>query len=239
MVPAPAAAQGRDFLFSQPRVTMGIRVGFAAPSAQSGIFDFINEELSHPGSDGRDPVERADFAAFDIQGEVGIRVHDRLDVALNVGHSQSETRSEFGAWTDTDDLPIEQTTRFARTPITLGLKGYLKDRGRPISRLAWVPYGWAPYLTAGGGLVAYDFEQVGDFVDFETLDVFSATYSSDGVAAAAHVGAGLELSIGKHLLATGEARYVWAKADMSRDFVDFDAIDLSGAQIALGLALRF
>ena len=239
LVAAPAAAQSRDFLFSHPRATLGFRLGFAAPAGRSEIFDFVSDELSHPGTDGDEPLDRGDFAGLDVQGELAIRVHDRIDIALNVAHSESSTRSEFSDFIGTDDLPIEQTTEFSRTPVTIGLKGYLRDRGRSVSRFAWVPYGWAPYVTVGGGFVVYDFDQRGEFVDFETLDVFRATYESDGTAGAAHAGAGLELSLGRHLLATGEARYLWSNAEMSRDFVDFDDIDLSGAQIALGLALRF
>jgi hypothetical protein len=239
LIAAPAAAQSRDFLFSHPRATLGFRLGFAAPAGRSEIFDFVSDELSHPGSDGEDPLGRGDFAGLDVQGELAIRVHDRFDVALNVAHSESSTRSEFRNFIGTDDLPIEQTTEFSRTPITIGLKAFLRDRGRSVSRFAWVPYGWAPYLTAGVGFVVYDFVQRGDFVDYEDLDVFAATYSSDGTAAAAHAGAGMELSLGKHLIATGEARYLWSEAEMGRDFVDFDDIDLSAAQIALGLALRF
>jgi hypothetical protein len=240
LLAAPAAAQSRDFLFSHPHVTLGFRIGFAAPTASSDIFDFMAEELARPGSgDPLQPLDRSDFDGLDVQGELAVRVHDRVDVALNVAHSESSIRSEFRDWVGTDDLPIEQTTEFSRTPVTIGLKGYLRDRGRSISRFAWVPYGWAPYVTAGAGFVVYDFFQRGEFVDYEDFDVFPASYVSEGTAAAAHAGAGVELSLGKHLIATGEARYLWSEAEMSRDFVDFDDIDLSGAQIALGLALRF
>jgi hypothetical protein len=237
LFPVVAAAQSRDFLFSHPKVTLGVRIGIAAPTAGSEIFDFISDELVTRGD--LNPLGREDFAALEVQGELAVRVHDRFDVALSVGHSERTVESEFADWTDLDDLPIEQTTRFARTPVTLGLKGYLKDRGRSISRLAWVPYAWSPYLTAGAGVVAYDFEQNGDFVDFETRDVFFDTFDSDGTAGAAYAGAGVELSLGKHVLATGEGRYLWANADMSRAFVDFNEIDLSGAQITAGLAFRF
>jgi hypothetical protein len=139
----------------------------------------------------------------------------------------------------TDDLPIEQTTRFARTPVTLGVKGYLKERGRAVSRFAWVPRGWSPYLSAGGGLVIYEFTQEGEFVDYETLDIFRTTFESAGVAPAAYAGAGVEFTLGTRILATADARYLWARADMDRDFVDFDRIDLSGLRLALGLAVRF
>ena len=166
-------------------------------------------------------------------------MRDRLDVVLSVGHSQSTVRSEFRDFIDTDDLPIEQTTRFRRTPVTIGVKAYLRDRGRSVSRFAWVPTAWTPYVGAGAGLMVYEFAQRGEFVDYETLDIFGKDFSSKGTTPAAHLTTGMELSIGPHLLATGEARYLWGRADMSRDFVAFDRIDLSGFQITVGVAARF
>ena len=237
LLATPAAAQNRDFLFSHPRVTLAVRFGMAAPTAESEIFDFTAEEFWRRGTER--PVGRSDFNAFSIEGELAVRVHDRVDVALGVGHNQSETPSEFQHWVGTDDLPIEQRTKFARTAVTFGVKGYLRDRGREISRFAWVPHGWAPYVAAGGGVMAYEFTQAGEFVDYETTDVFGHTYTSDGAAPAAYAGAGLEVSLGRHLLATTEARYLWAKSELSQAFVDFDEIDLSGGQLTLGLAFRF
>jgi hypothetical protein len=226
----PAAAQSADFLFHRPVLTLALRGGWAVPRAQSEIFDFTVDELT---------VDRDDFAGFVLQGEIAARVHDRFDVALNVGHSEAKARSEFRDWVDDDDLPIEQTTRFRRTPIEVAGKAYLLPRGREISRFAWVPYGWAPWVAGGAGAMVYHFDQSGDFVDFETLDIFPKDFESQGTTATAHAAAGADVSVGPHLLLTGEGRYQWARADMSRDFVDFDPIDLSGFQVTIGLAARF
>ena len=37
----------------------------------------------------------------------------------------------------------------------------------PISRLAWIPRTFMPYVGAGGGYGTYEFRQNGDFVDFD------------------------------------------------------------------------
>jgi hypothetical protein len=236
LLPSPAAAQRADFLFNRPAVSFAIRAGWAVPRAHSDIFDFTMEQLI---IDQGEDIERRDFAGPSIQGELAVRVNDRLDVALGVGHSESEIRSEDRKFVEDNDLPIEQTTRFRRTPIEVGVKAYLTDRGRAISRFAWVPNRLAPWIGAGAGAMVYGFDQSGDFVDYETLDIFTRSFESDGTAPTAHVAGGLDLSLGPHLLATGEGRYQWARADMSRDFKDFDPIDLSGFQITLGVAVRF
>ena len=226
----PVAAQRADFLFRQPRVTIGVRGGWAVAQAGSEIFDHTTSIMT---------VDRRDFDGFALQAELAVRLRERLDLTLTVGHTRAEIASEFRDWVDHEDLPIEQITHFSRTPITVGVKGYLGERERAVSRFAWVPYDWAPYIGAGVGLMGHYFSQTGDFVDFETLDVFTATFRSEGIAPSAYLATGLDLSLGAHLLATGDARYLWSRAGMSWDFVDFDRIDLSGFQLAVGVGVRF
>jgi hypothetical protein len=233
---APASAQRADFLFRRPSATLAVRGGWAIPRAQSEIFDFTRERLITRNQ--RD-IGRDDFAGGAVQAELAVRVNDRFDVKLDVGHSEARIRSEFRDFVEDNDLPIEQETYFRRTPIELGAKAYLMERGRRVSRFAWVPYRWAPYVAGGLGAMVYGFEQSGDFVDYQTLDIFAKMFSSDGTTPTAHAAAGLDVSVHPHLLLTGEGRYQWARADMSRDFVDFDPIDLSGFQITVGIAARF
>lgn len=226
----PLAAQEADFLFREPRATLSLRGGWAQPRASSQIFDFTTEELT---------LERGDFSGFTVQGELALRVHDRVDVALGLGHAQTTTRSEFRRWLDQDDRPIEQTTRFSRTPITVGAKAYLTERGRSIGRFAWIPTSWAPWVGAGGGWMVYEFLQSGDFVDEETLEIFTKDFRSAGGAPTAHVMAGVDVSLSPRFMLTGEGRYLWGSDEMSLDFEDFDPIDLSGFQITFGFAARF
>ncbi len=225
-----ATAQGTDFLFKRPTVTVGVRLGYAFPRAESEVFDFTREQLT---------VDKRDFNALSAAGEVTVRATDRLDAALNLGVEWSNTRSEFRDWVDDNDLPIEQDTRFTRVPLTLGVKAYLLERGRRISRLAWIPKKWAPYLGAGAGIVWYRFEQIGDFVDFDTLEIFFDEFESRGSSPVAYLAGGLDFSLGPKWLVNGEARYSWASAEMGRDFVGFDRIDLSGFKAMLGFSVRF
>lgn len=217
-------------MFKRPTATFGVRLGYALPRAGSEVFDFTREQLT---------VDRSDFNAVSVGGEIGIRVIEHLDVALNLMYERSDTRSEFRDWVDTDDLPIEQDTRFSRIPLTLGVKAYPWERGRRISRFSWIPKRWAPYLGAGAGVVWYRFEQIGDFVDFETLDIFFGEFESSGSSPLAYVAAGVDVSLGARWLASGEGRYAWASAELDRDFVDFDNIDLASFSVTAGLSVRF
>jgi outer membrane protein W len=229
-VAASAQAGGPGFLFRRPTFSFGIKGGYALAQGGSEIFDFAREELT---------LDKADFASSAWGAEMAVRATERLDIAAEVGVTHTSQRSEFRDWVDLDDLPIEQITKFTRVPMTLSARWYLRDRGRSVSRFVWVPERWSPYVGAGGGAIWYRFEQEGDFVDFETLDVFSALLESDGTTGTAHVFSGVDLSLSSKVVLTTEGRYSWGKMEMGRDFVDFDSIDLDGFQATVGLSLRF
>jgi hypothetical protein len=211
-------------------VSLGVRGGYAVARASGEIFDFTREQLT---------LDRRDFDAPSFGGQLAIRVAPRIDVAVDLSVARSRAPSEFQDWVGTDDHPIEQTTELRRVPLTFGVKAYLQDRGRSVGRFAWIPSRMAPYVGAAAGWVWYGFEQDGDFVDFDTLDIFGDTFTSSGRAPTLHLYGGADWSLGPSFFLTGEARYAWASADLSGDFVDFDPVDLSRLQATVGLSVRF
>jgi opacity protein-like surface antigen len=231
LAPAAGAQQGGDgFLFRPPVGAITIRGGIARALGNSDVFDFSRERLTL-GSNA--------FTGFDVGADLAINLSDRLDVVVGASHARSSAKSEFRRFVDQSDLPIEQTTTLARTPITASVRAYLAPRGRSIGRFAWVPNRVAPYVGAGGGAMWYQFRQAGDFVDEQTLDVFPATLRSSGWTPTAHGLAGVEFALSPHVALSTEARYTWARAAMSDDFTNFDRIDLSGLVATAGLSLRF
>jgi hypothetical protein len=228
--PASAQLSGDGFLFAPPPVTLSIRAGYDRALASSDIFSLSTEQLT---------LGRGSFSAPSVAVDLGVRVAPRLDVVAGVAFSPRNARSESRDFVGTDDLPIRQSTEFRRVPVTLGLKGYLLPRGRSIGRYAWVPARVAPYVGAGGGMMWHRFRQTGEFVDFETLDVFPDDYLTSGWTRTAHAMAGVEFSVGARTSLTAEGRYTWANAAMSDDFRRFDRIDLSGLAATAGLAFRF
>jgi hypothetical protein len=230
-LPQAASAQGsRDFLFKEPNVSLAFNWGYGWQRAGSDIYDFVMDELT---------LDEGDFGSFLVGGSLGYRIRPRVEVAIEASYGHSDTRSEYRDWVDMDDLPIEQSTSLSWTPLTASLKAYLFERGRRVSQLAWVPATWSPYIGVGGGWIFYTFKQYGDFVDYETLDVFYDTFHSDGDAGAFHLLGGAEFSLHHTFFVTGEGRYTWADATMDSDFVGFEPIDLSGFQVTMGLAVRF
>ncbi len=231
MLPLTAQSRGGDgFLFSAPHATLAIRGGFARPNASSDVFSFVTDQLT---------VNRADFGGFSLATDLAFRVHSRVDLLLGTGVSTREARSEYRDFVDLDDLPIEQRTTFRRIPITAGLKLHLRPEGRSLGKLAWVPTSLSPYVAAGGGMMYYLFKQDGDFVDYQTLDVFSTKLTSSDVSAMAFGAIGSTYTLTPHIGLNAELRYDHARGMLSSDFRDFSPIDLSGVGLTAGLLFRF
>ncbi len=227
---AQSGRGGEGFLFETPKFSFAFSLGYSIPNAKSEIFDFAQEQLT---------LEKSDFHRSYLGGEAAIQLSDRLDLVFGVGHAESSLPSEFRDWVDGDDLPIEQETIFSTTPVTVSAKYYLSDRGRQIGRFAWIPKRLVPFMGVGGGVIWYNFEQVGDFVDFETLDIFYDRFMGKGTAIQAHAFAGMDISLNKSLFLTTEGRYRWGRGELGRDFVDFDKMDLAGIQFTVSIGARF
>jgi len=224
------AQGGPGFLFNRPKVSLGIRTGYALPRLSGHIFQFSRQEFT---------LNRFDFDAPYLGGEFAFRVAEQWDVAISAGWSESHGQSEYRYWVDLDNLPIEQETTFQNTSFSVGVRYYFTERGRSIGRFAWVPSRLTPFVGGGVGVASYEFKQAGDFVDFQTLDVFTDELVSDGSGAAVWGGAGADLSIGKQFYLTGEARYTLAGGEMSGPYSAYDWIDLSGLQVTAGISVRW
>ena len=230
LLPATAVAQrGDGFLFGPPQFTLVLHGGWAHANAESQIFDFVI---------GQHTLERNDFSSPVGGVSASLRLSDHLDLTAGAMISRSRHRSEFREFIGSDDLPIEQETEFVRVPLTLSLKAYVLPRGTRISRLSWIPGRWTPYVGVGGGVTAYQFRQEGEFVEFETDDIFFDEFRDDGAAPTLHAMAGADITLTTTLFLNLEGRYTWARAEMGRDYVGFDDIDLSGFQATVGLGFR-
>lgn len=228
----PRTNQSPDgFLFQAPRATLSVRVAYDVRRSSDSLRTyFLTDELT---------LNRGDFNAIGIAGDLGIRVTDAVDLVLSAAYSQSNADSEFRDWFDQDSLPITQTTTFYTVPLSASLRWYPASRGRQVGRFVWIPARFQPYVGAGAGMVRYSLKQSGSFVDYQDLSIFSDVLSSEGWAPLFLATAGVDYTVVPRVGVNADARYLRANGNLRRDFVDFrDGIDLSGFQFSLGLQFR-
>lgn len=227
--PAQGQGSGNGYLFGAPDVRLSMHAGYARASAKSEVFDFVIQNLT---------LERGSFSGPSIGGDFAVRLAPRFDVSLSADYSAVVRNSDDRVYIDNNNLPIEQTTSFRRAPLMANAVLYLASRGRSVGTLAWIPARLVPWIGAGAGAMWYRFQQQGDFVDYRTLNVFKTTLQSSGWAPAFQGMGGVDVTISPRLGFTADARYQWAKADLSSDFRNFDRIDLSGIIGSLGFTIR-
>lgn len=229
LVPATAQAQS-DFMLKRPSATVSLFGGWAVPGEGSDLFGFARDQVT---------LEEGDFESPLVIAEGALRMSEHFDLTAGLEVSSRTVSTEMRDWVTSDDRPIPQTTRFTRTRLHVGARAYLLPRGRSISRFAWIPNRWSPYVGGGVGVTRFEFEQVGDFVDYETLDIFADELEAVGDGFTTHVLAGVQLSLTPRLLLRGEYRHVWGNGSPdSTDFYDFEDVDLSGSAAIIGVSVR-
>lgn len=231
--PAHSAAQaggGDGYLFGQPSAVLSLRIGLNQPNASSDVFRQFNHDLT---------LSRSDYLAPSLMLDVAVPLSSHSELVLAGGVAGSTASSEFRAFVDNDDMPIEQATTFLRVPISIGLKWNFIPSGRQVGQLAWVPSKFVPYVAVGGGVMRYSLRQSGDFIDFNNMQVFNTTISSSGWGGMGYAAMGATLNLRSWLGYTTEVRYDSGNAALRGDFRGFDRVALSGAGVTTGLTFRF
>ena len=228
-----AQLAGNGYLFHAPYVTFGLRGGYSAATAGSDVFTDVTQQLT---------LNKRDFGSLTVGGDVAFRISSQVDLTLDAGYSRASHQSEFRNFVDNNDLPIEQTTTFERIPLTANVKVHLTPTGRSIGHLAWIPSRVVPYVGGGVGMMSYRFRQQGDFVDFNTNNVFNSTFDTqdDGRdwAFVQQVMAGVDYNFSPMFGVTLDARYLHGRGDLGTAFSGYDKIDLSGGSASVGISVR-
>jgi len=227
-----AAAQdaGNGFLFEQPVGSLTISGGYAHANASGGLFSEVTNDLT---------LARSDFSGAAFGADFAMRVAPRFDVVLSASYAGTSTPSNYRELVDQNNQEIMQSTEFKRVPLMLSVRAYLQPRGREVGKFAWVPARFAPYVGVGGGAMWYKFRQNGDFVNYQTNNVFTGDLSSSQWTPAAQALGGVDFTLTPHVALNGEVKYIWANAKLNNNFIGFDNIDLSGLSTTLGLTFRF
>jgi hypothetical protein len=234
---APAAAQAPaaprpspDFLFGPPDGSVSIRGSWLFARAGSDWYDFVTNHLT---------LDTKDFNAPGIALDVSIALRPRIDVQFGFDFSNARTASEYRDFVDNNRLPINQSTRVRAVNLSGNIRVALTERGREVSRFAWVPRRVVPYAGGGGGAMWFDVNQAGDFVDFVDLSIFTDVFRSRGWTPSGQAFAGVDVRLFKQLYVTFDGRYLWAAGRLGQEWIDFDPIDLAGFRLSGGVNFVF
>jgi hypothetical protein len=236
----PAAAQGRvpppnprpapDFLFGPPEGSVTLRGSWLFARAASDWYDFVGDQLT---------IDKGDFNAPGVGVDLNVALTPRLDAQFGFDFNQAAVESEYRRFVDNNRLPITQLTTLREMNLSGNVRWAITERGREVSRFAWIPRTVVPYVGAGAGALWYDVKQTGDFVDFVDFSVFADVFGSRGWTPSAQLFGGADVRVFRRLYVTAEARYLWAAGELGREWIDFEPIDLAGFRLSGGLNVVF
>lgn len=199
---------------------LDLRGGAFFPRADSNLFRDDSELYT---------VDKSDWRGFAGGAEFAWGLGDHVELGVHIDGYGRTVHTEYRDFERESGRPITQSLKLTSVPLGFTVRFVAGDR-----------YSVAPYVGAGADVVFYEYEEFGDFIDFEDPDlpVIADDFISRGAFPGAHVVAGLRVPINHDVSLMGEARYQWAKGNMGDDFRG-NKLDLSGPSALIGVHLTF
>jgi len=220
----------------------------AQPGPGGNAFQFrLGGFLPEGGGDLWDGVEQAftlDSSDFD-DGIVGFSYITSLNNHFEIGvNADFYDSTVFAAYrpeivVDEDGFLIFHDTHLSTVPLTVDVRflptGRYRGRGQRQVRHPVV------FIGAGAGVNLWEYEEVGDFVDFDdpALPIFFDEFTDSGAALTTYVLGGIEFPVSPRFNLTFEGRYSWSDDELGDEFAGLGEIELGGTSFFVGGAFRF
>lgn len=166
-------------------------------------------------------------------------VNNYVEVGFNVDFYAETVLSDYRRFVDEDGFAIFHDSELSMVPMTVDVRvlpgGRHRIRGpRRVLKPVF-------YVGAGAGLNYWEYEEVGDFLDFDEdpPEVVFERFNDEDLAFEVHALAGFELPLSRRLNLLFEGRYSWFEDDLGEDFEGLGEIELGGFWVHGGASFRF
>jgi outer membrane protein with beta-barrel domain len=224
---------------SASAASLQLRIGGFQPRADSNLFRDDAELYGIAGRPCSDDlavpcIRNRDWRGVTGGAEFTFDPADHVELGLHLDGYGRTLDTANRRFERPDHSDIRQSLKLNVIPLGATLRLVAADRYATV----------VPYIGVGPDVFFYKYEEFGDFVDPETLDIVADDFVSEGVAAGFHATAGLRFRVNHDFSVLGEARYQWAKTNLGDDFPqqpgeDALRLDMSGLSVVVGLSLRF
>jgi len=200
--------------------SLAFRLGRFSPSPQGALWQENLETFD---------IGLQDFDSISGGVEFALELNEFFDLAVGIDGYSETVASRYRDFVRDDGSEIVQELRLSVAPITAGL------RFLPAGKFRFL----IPYVAGGVGLYPYEYREEGEFIDFETFDVFGAAFYDDGLGTGLYAAAGVEVPVTRRFTVFGEYRRHWVWGEHHQDFAGFGDFELDLEQIQFGVNLRF
>jgi outer membrane protein W len=151
-------------------------------------------------------------------------------LGLSIDGYGREIPTSYRDFTRPSGREIEQTLRLVIVPASAIVRILPSGRYRKLT----------PYAGVGVSALSWQYEEFGDFIDFDQRGqpVVADSFRSRGTTAGLVLNAGLRYRFNEDFQLTADFRNFSGKQKMGGDFAP-NEIDVSGAALAVGVRLTF
>ncbi len=216
-------------------VAFQVRLGGFFPDADS---DFWDDPIEGDGVFNAFTLDDSDFNDGVFGFSLVNGFNNYFEAGFNVDFFDAENVSAVRGFVDQDGFPILHDSRLRMVPLSIDLRVLPTGRygarggGRFVSRPVF-------YLGGGIGVTYWEYEEIGDFVDQTTDEIFFDRFIDSDWAFTTHALAGLEFPVAPTWSLFFEGRYQWVDDEVGGDFAGLGDIDLGGAYAFVGASFRF
>jgi len=171
-----------------------------------------------------------DFRGGSVGAEWLVETGDFLEVGVGVGFYRKTVLSVYNDFVNDDGTEIPQDFKLRVTPITASIRFFPFSLEQPVQ----------PYGGVGIGFFNWRYSEVGEFIDFNTFDVFRDRFVASGNDAGLVYLAGIRFQMNERFGIGGEVRYqgVTGVVGIDHGFLD-ERIDLGGLTSSLTVSIGF
>ncbi len=170
------------------------------------------------------------FNAGSVGAEWLVGFGEYVEVGLGVGFYQQTVLSVYDDFVNVDSTEIEQDFKLRVTPVTATARFF------PFGQRSAIQ----PYAGAGVGFFNWRYSEVGEFVDFNTFDVFRDRFVAEGNDRGRVYLGGVRVLAGSRFAVGVEVRYqdVQGVVGIDQGFLE-ERIDLGGLTTSFTFNVRF
>lgn len=199
-----------------PAQSLNLKAGVFIPFMESDLWDINRANLE---------FEKADMVDLYYGLEYEWLMSERFSLSFEGGIYKKEKRSYYRDFEFDDGSLIPQNVSLRITSLEATIKLY------PIGRR----HAFYPFLSLGGGLYAWKYEQWGNFIDNQDYSVYEGYADASRFSPGFTGKAGMVLRIGRNAGISLEARYLYLKDELGELFEGFETLDMRGLSINAGL----
>ena len=197
--------------------SLNLKIGLFKPALNSDLWEINIENLAFDKRDMMDMYFGAEYEFF---------LNKVVSLAFEGGFYQKTVYSLYKDWEYEDGTPIYQNLSLSIYSFELNFKLY------PLGNRK----GFFPFLGAGAGIYAWQYEQWGDFINFEDMSVTQDVYAdTDTIDLGFNAKAGIGYRFNRIVGIIFEAKYQYIRGQLSSFFEGFEKLDIGGLTFNLGL----